>query len=75
MPKLPVITARKLIKVLQKKGFTLHRIAGSHHIFIRETDQLTLSVPLHSGHDLGKGITKSILKDANISVDEFLKLV
>ncbi|KKS80153.1 MAG: YcfA family protein [Candidatus Gottesmanbacteria bacterium GW2011_GWC1_43_10] len=70
MPKLPVIPARKLIKVLKKKGFTLHRINGSHHIFIRKDDQLSTSVPVHPGHDLGKGITKSILDDAHISIDE-----
>lgn len=74
MGKLPVVSARKLIKVLKKKGFILNRIAGSHHIFVREVDKLSVSVPVHPGHDLGRGITLSILKDADITVDEFLKL-
>ncbi len=75
MPNIPIISARKLIKVLQKKGFVLHRVRGSHHIFIRKTDQLSVSVPVHTGHDIGRGITRSILRDAEITPEEFLKLL
>lgn len=75
MPKIPVVTARKLIRVLKKKGFIHYRTKGSHHIYIRKEDKLTFSVPVHPGHDLGRGITITILKDAGISPDEFLKLL
>jgi len=75
MPKLPVVSARKLIKVLKKKGFILHRINGSHHTFKRTSDKVTVTVPVHPGHDLGRGLTKSILKDASITDEEFLKLL
>lgn len=75
MPKLPVVSARKLIKVLKKKKFVLHRIKGSHHTFIRWSDKKTVTVPVHPGHDLGRGLTESILKDADISDEEFLKLL
>lgn len=75
MPKLPVVSAVKLIQVLKKKDFILHRIHGSHHIFVRHTDKLTVSVPVHRGRDLGRGITLAILKDAKISPDEFIKLL
>ncbi len=33
MPKLPTLTPQKIIKVLEKKGFTLDRIKGSHYIY------------------------------------------
>lgn len=75
MPKLPVISARKVIKILKKKGYILDRIHGSHHVFIRESDQKSVSVPVHAGRDLGRGITLAILKDADITVDEFLRLL
>lgn len=75
MPKLPVVKASKLVKVLKKKNFALQRIHGSHHIFVRIEDKLTVSVPLHRGRDLGRGITLSILKDAKISPEEFIKLL
>jgi len=75
MPKLPIVSARKLIRVLKKKGFVLHRTKGSHHTYIRAIDQLTVTVPVHPGHDLGRGLTMEILKEADISAEEFLKLV
>lgn len=75
MPKIPVVTARKLMKVLKKDGFKLDHIQGSHHILYHPTKKRTVSVPVHSGHDLGRGITRAILQDADISLDTFLKLV
>ena len=75
MPKLPTVTARKLIKVLKKKEFVLHRTKGSHQTFIKQSDRKTVTVPVHPGHDLGRGLTATILKDAEISDEEFLKLL
>ncbi|MBI3576876.1 type II toxin-antitoxin system HicA family toxin [Candidatus Gottesmanbacteria bacterium] len=74
MPKIPIVKAQKLIKVLKKKGYFHQRTTGSHYIFVRNEDRSTISVPVHAGHDLGRGITLQILKDADISVEEFLKL-
>lgn len=75
MPKIPIVTSKKLIKVLKKKGFYLDHVTGSHHIFYHPDSKLRASVPVHKGKDLGKGITISILKDADISITEFLKLL
>lgn len=72
MPKFPVINAKKLIKVLKKSGFILDRSHGSHHIFFHPDKQISVSVPVHPGKDLGKGITKAILHDADITDQEFL---
>lgn len=75
MPNIPIIKGQKLIKVLEKKGFKLNRINGSHHILIHPEKHITLSVPVHKGKTLGKGITLSIIKDAGITIEEFLKLL
>lgn len=75
MSNVPVITARKLIKVLKKSGYIFDHSVGSHHVYIQSSTHKRVSVPVHPGKDLGKGITRSILKDAQISLDEFLKLV
>ena len=75
MPKIPIIPARKLIGVLNKKGFALDHVTGSHHVFYNPKTGRRSSVPVHKGKDLGKGITLATLKDADISVDEFLKLL
>ena len=75
MPKIPIVTARKLIKVLKKKGFVLDHVSGSHHVFYNPENKRRASVPVHKGKDLGKGITLSILKDADVEISEFLKLL
>lgn len=75
MPRIPVISARKLIKVLNKAGFLLDHTEGSHHIFRHSVKKLRVSVPVHAGRDLGQGIILSILKDAKLTRDEFLKLL
>ena len=75
MPKIPAVTAQRLIKVLKKKGFYLDHVSGSHHIFYHPSGGLRASVPVHKGKDLGKGITISILKDADVTIEEFLKLL
>ncbi|OGM76045.1 hypothetical protein A2188_03485 [Candidatus Woesebacteria bacterium RIFOXYA1_FULL_43_9] len=73
MPSIPAIKAIKLIKVLEKDGFVFKRSAGSHQIFFHPLKRVVVSIPVHKGKDLGKGITLAILKDAKISTEQFLK--
>ena len=54
MPSLPVISARKFVRVLKKAGYVHDRTEGSHYIFFRERDQRIVSVPVHRGRDLGE---------------------
>lgn len=75
MPRLPAVSAKKLIKVLKKKGLFHDRTKGSHYIFVNLERDISVSIPVHQGKDLGRGLTKKILDDANISIDEFLKLL
>lgn len=75
MPNIPIINGIRLIKALKKSGFVLNRINGSHHILIHKGKQITISVPVHKGKTLGKGITTAIIKDAGITIEEFLKLL
>ena len=58
------MTGREVIKLLEKNGWLLDRIRGSHHIMIK--DDKTLSVPLHGSKDLGKGLLNRLLKDGGI---------
>ena len=75
MPKVPIVNGANLIKALRKKGFLLNRISGSHHILIHPDKQITISIPVHKGKTLGKGITLAIIKDAGITTEEFLRLL
>ncbi len=74
MPKIPMITARQLIRVLTKLGFEQTRQKGSHRFF-RHEDGRTTVVPDHPGEDLGRGIISKILNDTELSRDEFLNLL
>lgn len=74
MSRLPIITAKQLIRVLKKKGFRTDRQVGGHLILVHPETDRTLSIPIHPGKTLGRGITSALLKDADISREEFLKL-
>lgn len=71
-PRLPTLTARKLIKTLKKLGFEEVRIKGSHR-FYRHSDGRTTVVPFHSGKDIGRGLLRAILADANLAIEELLE--
>lgn len=75
MPKLPILKARDLMKVAKKQGFVYEITQGSHYIFRRPTDGRHLSIPSHKGKDLGRGLTKALIKTMGLTNDEFLKLL
>lgn len=67
-----MIKAKELIAFLESLGFFLVRQKGSHKFF-RHPDGRTVTIPDHPHEDLGRGITAKILKDAELSRDDFLK--
>ena len=75
MPKLPVLSGKELIKVLSKIGFGHVRTKGSHAILNKQTEKgkVTVPVPLHK--ELAKGTLKSIMNQAELSLEELLELL
>ncbi|MCL6533586.1 MAG: type II toxin-antitoxin system HicA family toxin [Armatimonadetes bacterium] len=71
MPKLPVLSGRELIRLLQKAGFEVVRQKGSH-VSLRKGDRRTV-VPLHD--ELAKGTLRDILNQCGLSRDDLLKLM
>lgn len=71
-PHLPALTARELIAVLKKHGFELDRQSGSHAIFIHKDGRRT-TVPIHGKRDIGKGLLRQIMKDAELSIDDLIE--
>ena len=67
--KLPRLTASDIIKVLEKAGFSLSRQSGSHKIY-KNTQGKRVTVPFHSGEVLHPKILKSILKDADLTINQ-----
>lgn len=74
MVKLPRVTAREIIGVLEKVGFALARQSGSHMIF-KNPDGRRVTVPYHSSQVLHPKVLKSILKDANLSPERLTELL
>ncbi len=74
MPKLPTISPEKLARVLERSGFLLDRIKGSHHVYHNPQTQKTVVIPFH-GKDLPKGILNEILKQAGITREDLAELL
>lgn len=74
MPKLPSLTSSDVIRILEKKGFVLDRIKGSHHIYFHSRLNRRVVVPFHK-RDLPKGTLHEILKQAGITNEEVITLL
>jgi len=73
MPKLPLLSANEVIKILQKMSFEKVRQEGSH-VFMRHPDGRTTVIPNHPGEDVDRGLLNKILKkDLGIEREEFMK--
>ncbi|MBM3142514.1 MAG: addiction module toxin, HicA family [Chloroflexi bacterium] len=72
--KLPRVTSTKVTKALEKLGFSLSRQSGSHKIY-KNAQGKRITVPSHKGKVLHPKVLKSILKDTDVSLEEFLKLL
>jgi predicted RNA binding protein YcfA (HicA-like mRNA interferase family) len=75
MPRLPSLSPQKVIAILEKKGFTLKRVTGSHYIFAHPETKRRVTVPFHSSREVAKGTLLQILEDAGISREEIQELL
>jgi predicted RNA binding protein YcfA (HicA-like mRNA interferase family) len=74
MPKLPVLTGKTVINTLEKIGFQAVRQKGSHVQMERE-DGLLVTIPVHAGKTIGKGLLRKILRDTELTREEFIALL
>lgn len=72
--RLPAVNPKELIKALERKGWQLDRIRGSHHILVHAQQRRALTIPVH-GRELKTGTLASILRVAGISRDELRELL
>ena len=69
MPRLPRVRGRQLIAALQRLGFRVARVKGSHHI-LQHADGRRTVVPVHAGETIGPGLMNAILKDTELTIEE-----
>ena len=74
MARMPQVSARELVRFLKAQGFIEDRQSGSHLTLRHPTRKVTVTVPVHTGVDIGRGLAVRIFKDAGFSVDDYLRL-
>jgi predicted RNA binding protein YcfA (HicA-like mRNA interferase family) len=73
MTRLPRLKGKEIIRTLERVGFEVARTRGSHAV-LKHPDGRTTVVPLHSREIVGPGLLRAILRDVEMSVDDFLNL-
>lgn len=75
MPNLPHLSGREIIRALERLGFVQARQRGSHVVMKKSTNEGSVGcvVPMHN--EVAIGTLHSILKQARVSAEEFLKAV
>ena len=73
MAELPRVTGAEACKAFARFGFVLDRIRSSHHILRKPGFPNILSVPIHGKSALKKGTLRTLIRDAGISVEQFVE--
>jgi predicted RNA binding protein YcfA (HicA-like mRNA interferase family) len=72
--RLPVTDGRRV--KLQRAGFVVDRVVGSHHVLTRPGNPLlTVTVPVHGSRDLKPGTLRSIIRQSGLTQQEFSELL
>ena len=72
MPKIPVLKPEEVLRALKNLGFNEVRQKGSHKVLKHQDGRITV-VPIHRGRDISPVLLKKILKDIDVSVEDFLE--
>lgn len=74
MSKLPSLTGKEIISVLKRVGFVAIRQRGSHVVLEHSDGRVTI-VPVHSGETIGSGLFSKILRDIEMTKEDFKKIL
>jgi predicted RNA binding protein YcfA (HicA-like mRNA interferase family) len=72
MSSLPIVDFKTMDRILRHLGFKVVRQKGSH-IFYRHPDGRTTTLPNHAGRDLARPLVREILREIDLTPDEFVK--
>ena len=73
-PRLPGVPPRKAARALERAGWKLDRVKGSHYVYRHPDRPHRVVVPMH-GRDLAKGTLSQIVTASGLSREEFLRLL
>lgn len=75
MPELRELTYKDVTRRLRQLGFRFYRHGkGSHELWVRDSDGRVVPVPHHRGKTIRKGTVRAIIREAGVSVSEFMGL-
>ncbi|MDA0987995.1 MAG: type II toxin-antitoxin system HicA family toxin [Chloroflexi bacterium] len=74
MSRIPALSGGQIIRALERAGFTVTRQRGSH-IFLDHPDSRATVVPIHGNESIGRGLLVKILRDVEMSRDEFMHYI
>lgn len=72
--RLPRVTASNVVKAIERAGFFLSRQSGSHKIY-KNKEGKRVTVAYHAGKIIHPKVLKSILRDADMTVNRFKELL
>jgi len=72
--RLPALRPKYVLRLLQREGFTVHHVSGSHYVLKHPNKNLRVTLPWH-GRDLKRGTLTSIIQQAGYTTAEFLELL
>jgi predicted RNA binding protein YcfA (HicA-like mRNA interferase family) len=64
------VSGRELAQVIQRRGWTLARIQGSHHVFTMADRRERIVIPIHGNQPLKKGLLRSLMKIAGLQDED-----
>lgn len=64
------VSGKALCKIVERYGWELKRVTGSHHIYAKEEIGAILSIPVHGNRDLPTGTLRRLLKDAELTEED-----
>jgi len=73
--RLSVLTTRQLIMILERLGFKHRKLKATSYRRYVHPDGRRTTIPIHPGQDIGRGLLRKILKDIELSPEEFMKLL
>jgi len=71
--RLPQITAREMVQFLKVHGFVEERQAGGHLTLRHDGRKISVTVPIRTGCDIGRGLAIRILKDAGFTAEDYIQ--
>ena len=76
MSKFPAVSGARVVRALERGGFVVVRISGSHHRLVHPGDpSKATTVPVHGAKTLRVGTMRNILKQTGLTVDELIALL